>query len=209
MEIKIWGDFACPFCYIGETQLEKIIKDSDKKDVKIQFMAYQLDPEAPVIPVESMTQHFMSDHELSEEDAKKQMERITKMASRVGLDYNLAGVQVCNTFDAHRLMKYAQDSASQETVVKLNFKLFHANFVENLRLSDHGILLSIAEMCGLDRNSVETVLSSEMYADQVRSEVKALDENEDFEFVPFIVFDEDMILQGVISPGAMKKALQV
>ncbi len=209
MEIKIWGDFACPFCYIGETQLEKIIKDSEKKDVTIQFMAYQLDPEAPVIPVESMTQHFMTDHELSEEDAKKQMERITKMASRVGLDYNLASVQVCNTFDAHRLMKYAQDSASQETVIKLNFKLFHANFVENLRLSDHGVLLSIAEMCGLDRNSVETVLSSEMYADQVRSEVKALNENEDFEFVPFMVFDEDTILQGVVSPGAMKKALQV
>lgn len=210
MEIKIWGDFACPFCYLGEAQLEKIIKESGKEDnVKIRFMAYQLDPEAPIIPVESMTEHFMSDHDLTEEEAKSQMERITKMASRAGLNYNLPGVQVCNTFDAHRLMKYAQDSASQVIVEKLNFKLFHANFIENLRLSDHGVLLTIAEMCGLDRNSVETVLGSEMYADQVREEVKALNENEDYEYVPYMVFNDDVILQGVINAGSIKRALQV
>ncbi|MDE6335485.1 MAG: DsbA family oxidoreductase [Muribaculaceae bacterium] len=208
MEIKIWGDFACPFCYIGETQLEKVINESGKKeDMKIRFMAYQLDPDAPVIPVESMTQHFMDGHDQTEEEAKKQMERITKMAARVGLEYNLADAQVCNTFDAHRLMKYAQDSATSEIVEKLNFKLFHANFVENLRLSDRGVLLAIAEMCGLDRNSVEAVLESEMYGDQVKAEAKELDEKADFEFVPYMVFDDATVLQGVISVGAMKKAL--
>lgn len=208
MDIKIWGDFACPFCYIGETQLEKVIEELGKKeDVRIRFMAYQLDPEAPVIPVESMTQHFMTGHDQTEEEAKKQMERITKMAARVGLEYNLADAQVCNTFDAHRLMKYAQDSASSEEVMKLNFKLFHANFVENLRLSDRGVLLAIAEMCGLDRNSVEVVLESEMYGDQVKAEAKELEEKGDFEFVPYMVFGEGTVLQGVISVGAMKKAL--
>lgn len=208
MDIKIWGDFACPFCYIGETQLEKVIEELGKKeDVNIRFMAYQLDPDAPVIPVESMTQHFMAGHDQTEEEAKKQMERITKMAARVGLEYNLPYAQVCNTFDAHRLMKYAQDSASPKEVVKLNFKLFHANFVENLILSDRGVLLAIAEMCGLDRNSVEAVLESEMYGDQVKAEVKELEEKADFEFVPYMVFDDATVLQGVISAGAMKKAL--
>lgn len=207
MEIKIWGDFACPFCYIGETQLEKVIKELGKEDVKIQFMSYEIAPDAPVIPVESMTQHFMDGHDQTEEEAKKQMERVTKMAARVGLDYNLATAQVCNTFDAHRLMKYAQDSASPETVLKLNFKLFHANFIENLRLSDRGVLLTIAEMCGLDRNSVEAVLESEMYGEQVRAEEKELDEKADFEFVPYMVFEDGTVLQGVISVGAMKKAL--
>ena len=188
--------------------MEKVISESGKKeDVKIRFMAYQLDPSAPVIPVESMTQHFMAGHDQTEEEAKNQMERITKMAARVGLEYNLSDAQVCNTFDAHRLMKYAQDSATSEIVEKLNFKLFHANFVENLRLSDHGVLLAIAEMCGLDRNSVEAVLESEMYGDQVKAEAKELEEKADFEFVPYMVFDDATVLQGVISVGAMKKAL--
>ncbi len=208
MEITIWGDFACPYCYIGENQLEEILHQQGKTDdVKINFKAYELDPSAPAIPVETMTEHFMGGHKLSEEEAKAHMERVVKMASRLGLECNLATTPVCNTFDAHRLLKYTQDSADYATVVKLNFALFHANFVENKRLSDHEVLLDIAESCGLDKNSVKTVLESEMYGQQVRAEEKEIDENPKFEFVPYMVFENGEALQGVISAGAMKKAL--
>ncbi|MBD5355544.1 MAG: DsbA family oxidoreductase [Bacteroides sp.] len=208
MEITIWQDFACPFCYIGETQLEEIINKMNLSgDVKMQFRAYQLDPNAPTVPVESMTQHFMSEHGNTEEEAQHLIERITKMAARVGLDYKLATAQVCNTFDAHRLMKYAQDHASQEIFIKLNFEIFHANFIDNLRLSDHNVLLSIAENCALDKNEVGKMLESDMYGEQVRQDEKEINERKDFELIPYIVFDDNMVLQGVISPGAMKKAL--
>lgn len=208
MEITIWGDFACPYCYIGETQLEKILHEMGKEnDVKILFKAYELDPSAPIIPVETMTQHFMGGHKISEEEAKSRMERVVKMAGRLGLDYNLADAQVCNTFDAHRLLKYAQDTHDYSKVVDLNFSLFHANFIENKRLSDHAVLLDIAEKVGLDRNSVKVVLDSDMYGDQVRLEEREIDEKKDFEFVPYMVFNGGEVLQGVISPGAMKKAL--
>ena len=140
MEIKIWADFACPYSYLGEKQLIDIIEKEGLTDkVSIRFLSYQLDPSAPVIPVETMTQHFMDGHKFTLEETEHLMERITKMASRVGLDYKLATTQVCSTFDAHRLMEYARTVASQETVIKLNFALFHANFIENLRLSDHSI----------------------------------------------------------------------
>lgn len=208
MEITVWGDYACPFCYLGETQLEEVInKIGMEKEVKIRFMAYQLNPDAPVMPEQTMLQHFMSEHNHTEEESQHLMERITAMAARVGLNYNLADVQVCNTMDAHRLMKYAQDSASQQTVLKLNFKLFHANFIENLRLSDHNVLLSIAEQCGLDRNSVESVLDSTMYEEQVKKEEESLNNNKEFDLIPFMVFNDSKVLQGIISIGAMKKAL--
>ncbi len=208
MEIKIWGDFACPYCYMGEKQLWDIIEKEGLADkVKIHFLSYELDPNAPVIPTETMTQHFMSGHEYTEEQSVHLMERITKMASRIGLDYKLATVQVCNTFDAHRLMEYAQATASQETVVKFNFALFHANFIENLRLSDHAVLLEIAKNCGLDEAEVKEVLASDKYGEQVRAEEQEVDSRKDFDLIPYMVFNNDTVLQGVISPGAMKKAL--
>lgn len=208
MEITIWQDFACPFCYLGETQLEEVINKLGVADsVTFRFKAYQLDPDAPGIPVESMTQHFMSEHGNTEEEAQHLMERITKMASRVGLEYNLAEVKVCNTFDAHRLMKYAQAKASQATVVKLNFDIFHANFIENLRLSDRDVLLAIAEKCGLDKVEVKSMLESDDYAQQVREEEKEINDRKDFELIPYMLFDDKVVLQGVISPGTMKKAL--
>lgn len=208
LEIKIWADFACPYSYMGEKQLMDIIEKQCMTDkVSLQFLAYQLDPKAPVVPVETMTQHFMDGHKFTAEETEHLMERITRMASRVGLDYRLATTQVCSTYDAHRLLEYAQDSASQATVIKLNFALFHANFIENLRLSDHEVLLSIAQKCGLHSEEVKAVLDSDRYGDQVRAEEKELDERKDFDLIPYMLFNDTTVLQGVISPGAMKKAL--
>ena len=207
MNIKIWGDFACPFCFIGETQLENIIKESGSEDKStIQFMAYELDQEAPEIPVETMLQHFMNAHDMTEEEAKSQMQHITKMASRLGLAINLEGVKVCNTFDAHRLMKYAAATASQATVINLNFALFKANFIDNLRLSDKKVLVEIAESAGLNRREVEKMLDTQAYGEKVRSEEMEA-ESRNLEYVPYMLFDDKTVLQGVISNGAMKKAL--
>ena len=210
MEIKIWADYACPYSYMGEKQLMDIIEAQGLTDrVKIRFLSYQLDADAPVIPVQSMTQHFMEGHEYTAEQTQHLMERITRMAARVGLDYKLATTQVCSTYDAHRLMEYAQDCASQAIAVKLNFALFHANFIENLRLSDHAVLLSIAESCGLDAEAVKAVLESDRYGDDVKAEQAALDARKDFDLIPFMVFDSATVLQGVITPAEMKSALGV
>ncbi len=208
MKIKIWADYACPYSYIGEKQLMDIIKKEGLSDkVEIRFQTYQLDPDAPVIPTESMTQHYMDGHKFTIEQTEHLMQRITAMAARVGLDYKLATTQVCSTFDAHRLMEYAQDVASQETAIKLNFALFHANFIENLRLSDRDVLISIAEKCGLNPSEVKEVLESDRYGAQVKAEEQEVDKRPDFDLIPYMVFDDTTVLQGVISPGAMKKAL--
>lgn len=208
MNIKIWADYACPYSYMGETQLMDIIKEEGLSDkVMIQFLSYQLDPNAPVIPTETMTQHIMAGHEYTEEQTEHLMEKITTMAANVGLDYKLATTQVCSTFDAHRLMEYAQATASQELVIKLNFALFHANFIENLRLSDHNVLLSIAEKCGLDKSGVKAVLESDEYGNQVKAEEQEVDQRKDFDLIPYMVFDNTKVLQGVISQEAMKEAL--
>ncbi len=208
MKIKIWADFACPYSYMGEKQLFDIIEKQGLSDnIQVQFLSYQLDPNAPAVPTETMLQHFMHGHEYTEEQSLHLMERITTMAARVGLNYKLASTQVCSTFDAHRLMEYAQATSSQDTAVKLNFALFHANFIENLRLSDHAVLLSIAEKCGLNSEEVKAVLNSDQYGAQVKEEEQEIDARPDFDLIPYMLFEDGTVLQGVISPGSMKKAL--
>lgn len=207
MKIKIWGDFACPFCYMGETTLEKVIGDLGLGEkVEMEFHAYELDPKSPVNPVQTMTEHFMSEHKQTEEEAVKQIEHITKMASRVGLDYNLMDAKVCSTFDAHRLMKFAKDNTTQENVVRLNFALFHANFIENKLLSDRNVLKGIGESIGLDGSDIEAMFSSDKYTDEIRQDEAELEEKK-FDYIPYMLFDDGQVLQGVISPGALKKTL--
>lgn len=210
MKITIWGDFACPFCYMEEYMLENILKEKSQlgeDNIEVIFHAYELSPEAPVIPVESMEQHFVSEHGITSEEALERMGKITKMAARAGLEYNLAGVQVCSTFDAHRLMKLAYDVADSATAVKLNFALYHANFIENRRLSDHAVLREIGLSAGLDAKDIEAVLASDKYGDLVRADEKEADEF-GLEYIPYMKFDNGVVLQGVISKGAMLKALE-
>ncbi len=170
-------------------------------------MSYLLDPKAPEIPTQTMTEHYMAEHKQTEEEAKAQMAHIAKMASRIGLDYDMEGVKVCSTMDAHRLMKFAQDNAGQDIVLDLNFRLFHANFIDNLRLSDRDVLVQIAEAAGLDAQAVRAMLQTTQYADQVKAEAEALAERKDFDYVPFMLFDDGTVLQGVVSPAALKRAL--
>ena len=208
MNIKIWADYACPYSYMGEKQLMDIIEQLGLSDkVKIQFLSYQLDPKAPVIPTETMTQHFMDGHAYTAEQTQHLMEKITNMAARVGLDYHLATTQVCSTFDAHRLMEYVQATSSQATAIKFNFALFYANFTENLRLSDHNVLISIANKCGLDSTAVKAVLERDEYAAQVKAEEQEVDQRKDFNLIPYMLFENTTVLQGVITPGELKKAL--
>lgn len=209
MKITIWGDFACPFCYMEEYTLENILKErsaSSEEPVEIELRAYELSPDAPVIPTETMEQHFSSSHEISLEEARGQMAKIKKMAARAGLDYNMEDVQVCSTFDAHRLIKMAYETSNAATALKLNFALYHANFIENKRLSDHQVLKEIALSVGLDSSNIDSTLSSDKYAEAVRADEKEADEF-DLEFVPYMRFSDGNVLQGVISAGAFRKAL--
>ena len=57
MVIKIWSDYACPFCYIGEKRLEKALADV-KADIKIEFIRFELDPTADKNVVSSTTERF-------------------------------------------------------------------------------------------------------------------------------------------------------
>lgn len=199
MKITIWSDFQCPFCYIGEKILENVLCSMELTEpVEIEYRAYELDPEAPAIPRETMTQHFMGGHEMSEARAETRMAKITRMAADVGLTYNLPGVQVCNTLDAHRLMKYAAGKLTPGWLKRLNFSLFKANFEENLRLLDHDVLATLAEQAGLERKAVLEMLGGDSFAKEVRKDEAEIDARPDFEFVPYMYLENGAVLQGVM-----------
>lgn len=207
MKITIWSDFACPFCYMEEYMLENLIKEGKYGAIEVEIKSYELSPEAPAISAESMEEHFSSSHGITIDDARAQMARISKMAARAGLEYNLAGVKVCNTFDAHRLMKLAYETTDPATALKLNFALFHANFIECRPLADHEVLKEIAASVGLDPKAVEDTLSSDRYADAVRADEKEAD-SLNLEYIPYMRFSDGRVLQGVLTLGVIRKALE-
>ncbi len=208
MTLTVWSDFACPYCYIGETRLQKAIEEMGlKDDVQIDFRAFELDPTAPKEVVSTTPERFAMKYRLSLEGAKEQIEDISRLGRELGIDFRYATTQYSNTRDAHRLMKLAEAKYDRETVGKLNEALFAAYFTENLVLADHKVLLDKAVSVGMSEEEVKVVLESDKYDDEVR-----FDEREaamrGVRGVPYIVFAGEFSVPGAMTIDGFKSALE-
>lgn len=208
INLTIWSDFACPYCYIGETRLQRAIDELGlTDDVTVDFRAFELDPSAPKEVKTTTPERFAMKYRLSLDGARQQIEHISQLGRELGIDFRYATTQYSNTRDAHRLMKLAEAKYDRATVGRLNEALFKAYFTENLVLSDHGVLTEKAVASGLKEEDVKEVLESKMYDDEVR-----FDEREaamrGVRGVPFIVFNGEFAVPGAMSIDAFKQALQ-
>ncbi len=207
MTLTIWSDFACPYCYIGETRLQKAIEEMGLKDhVQIDYRAFELDPTASKEVVSTTPERFAVKYRLSLDAARDQVEQISALGREVGIDFRYATTQYSNTRDAHRLMKLAEAKYDRETVERLNQALFAAYFTENLVLSNHQVLMDKALSVGMKEEDVKEVLDSDKYDDEVR-----FDEREaairGVHGVPYILFDGEFAVPGAMSIDGFKSAL--
>lgn len=208
MTLTIWSDFACPYCYIGETRLQRAIEELGLKDeVNVDFRAFELDPTAPKEVTTTTPERFAMKYRLSLEDAKKQIQQISDLGKELGIDFRYATTQYSNTRDAHRLMKLAEAKYDRATVGRLNEALFAAYFTENLIVADHKVLLDKAVSVGMNEKEVKEVLESDKYDDEVR-----FDEREaamrGVHGVPFIVFNGEFAVPGAMTIDGFKSALE-
>ena len=89
------------------------------------------------------------------------------------MDFAFDKIQLGNTFDAHRLTQAGRGTDSEEKLVK---GLFSAYFTEGRLLSDHGVLLDVAQAAGMDPDEAAAVLAGEDHAPDVRADETAAQE---------------------------------
>ena len=142
MKITYWSDFACPYCYIGNTRLKKTIKDLGlENEVEFDTRAFELDQNAPKDVESTTVERFAVKYGLSLNDAEKEVSNISRLGIEEGIDFKYSSTLYTNTRDAHRLMKFAQSKGDAKLVEKLGNSLFDAYFTKNLKLADKEIAL--------------------------------------------------------------------
>ena len=202
MTIKIWSDYACPFCYIGEKRLEKALSQIDG-EFKIEFKSFELDPTASEKVTSSTVERFAKKYGMSIDDAAQRIEQISMMGRREGIDFKYISTRYTNTFDSLRLTKFAQEKGHDEIIEKL----FDAYFTKNLELADHEVLKKIAAECGLDENEVAEVLNSDKYAEEVRRDEYEAAVN-GIHGVPYFVIADKYALSGAQPADVIKQAIE-
>lgn len=168
MKIEVWSDYQCPFCYIGKARLNKALEQFPNRDeVEVSFRSFELDPNAAKDIPMNMYEMLMNKYGLTLEQVKQNSANLWQQAKNEGLDFQFDTMVLTNSFDAHRLLKFA---AKQGKEAEMNEALFRAYFTDSLHIGDHDTLLDIAERVGLDRTETQTFLNSEQLGKEVRQD---------------------------------------
>lgn len=168
MKIEVWSDYQCPFCYIGKARLNKALEQFPNRDeVEVSFRSFELDPNAAKDIPMNMYEMLMNKYGLTLEQVKQNSANLWQQAKNEGLDFQFDTMVLTNSFDAHRLLKFA---ARQGKEAEMNEALFRAYFTDSLHIGDHDTLLDIAERVGLDRTETQTFLNSEQLGKEVRQD---------------------------------------
>ena len=201
MQVEVWSDVVCPWCYIGKRRLERALESFDHADeVEVVWRSYELDPAAPVRREGDPAVRLARKYGLSVDRARAAQERITALAALEGLDYHLDQAAGGNTLDAHRLIHLAQEQGMGDVMKE---RLLRTHLVEARPIGDHDTLVQVAVEVGLARDEVEQLLDGDDLVDAVRAdEQRAVDL--DVTGVPFFLVDGRL---GI--PGAQDRELLV
>jgi predicted DsbA family dithiol-disulfide isomerase len=203
MQIELWSDFACPFCYIGKRRLEEAIKQIDHP-IEVTYRCYELDPTMKRDVDYDVYEMLSRKYGMSLAAAKANTENVVKMAKEVGLEYNMDSVILTNTFDAHRLTMFAK---SKGLMKEMTERILRAYFTDSKHIGDHETLTELAVEVGLDREVVQNVLASDAFADEVRADEQTAKQY-GVTGVPFYLINKKYALTGAQPTEAFVTALQ-
>ena len=205
LKIDFVSDVACPWCAVGLNGLEEALaRARDVVDADITFQPFELNPGMPP-EGEDGAEHIERKYGISAEQAAANRDVIRDRAAAVGFDMGgLGGRRVYNTFDAHRLLHWAEIEGQQTA---LKHALLEANFTRGLNVSDPEVLVAIAEKAGLDGAAARDVLASGRYAQEVR-DAERLWQSRGINSVPAIVIDGRYLISGGQPPEAFEQALR-
>ncbi|HEX9957053.1 MAG TPA: DsbA family oxidoreductase [Fibrella sp.] len=204
MDVEIWSDVMCPFCYIGKRKFEHALNQFTHKDqINIVWKSFQLNPDMKTEPGKNINQYLAEIKGWSLDEAKSMNDRVTAMAREVGLSYDFDKAVVANSWDAHRLIQLAKQHGLGDAAEE---RLFLAYFTEGRDTSDHATLLELGTDIGLDPAAVKQLLESNQYAEAVAQDIYEA-QQVGARGVPFFVLNRRYAVSGAQQPETFLGAL--
>lgn len=205
LHIDIVSDIACPWCAIGYARLEKALaKLKDELDVAVEWHAFELNPDPsgdgePILPA------LARKYGRSEDEMRANQAQMMEIAADLGLNFEkLQERYTRNTFDGHRLVKWASGHGKQ---TEMKLALFEAYFGRAENVSDPEVLVNCATAVGLDAEQARAVLDSDRYADAVRED-EARYQQAGVSAVPAYIVNQKYLISGAQEPDTLISAFR-
>jgi predicted DsbA family dithiol-disulfide isomerase len=211
--VDIWSDVMCPWCAVGYTQFAKSVKQlGDELDVEVRWMPFELNPD---LPPEGKLQdkHLAEVYGRSPAEIAAMRAQMQATAARAGFPMDYVGegeappAMMWNTFEAHKLLRWALADSGPEAQTRLKIALLKAHIQQRRNIADREVLLEIAAAEGFDRAKAAEALADEALAIAVRAEEQR-GRQAGINSVPSFVVDGKYLIQGAREPDDYAKVLR-
>jgi predicted DsbA family dithiol-disulfide isomerase len=205
MDVEIWSDIACPWCYIGKRRFEAALAEFEHRDeVRVTWRSFELDPDAPLEREGDRAERLARKYGMTVERAREAERNLTDVAAGDGLGFRFDIARSGSTFDAHRIVHLAAEHGLQDAMKE---RLLRAYFTEGELVGDPETLVRTAVEVGLAEDEVRETLSGERYAQEVRDDERTASEL-GISAVPTFVVDRRLGASGAQPPEALLDLLR-
>ncbi len=183
LKVKIFSDYACPFCYLGACLMNKLREDGIEYEV--EWIPFELDPNAPLEGSDLYKIY-------SEDYVNSSLNMLSNMGKEYGIEFNNKNGKY-NTLRAHLGGYYAKEKGKYEEYLMAMFKAY---FADGINLGHKDEVNKIAENIGLDIDEMNKAIDSGKYTEAYETAKKQAQEYK-IQSVPAFIIDDRRKISGI------------
>jgi len=206
LQVEVWSDIACPWCYIGKRRLEAALAEFEHAgEVDVVWRAFELDPSLPKVAPDAtpFLERLAKKLRSTPAQAQVMIERVVSTAAKDGLELRFDQLQQSNTFDGHRVIHLAGAHGLRDAMKE---RMLRGYLSEGEAIGDPAVLERLAVEVGLDRVEVRSMLASDRFTAEVRAEEREAREL-GISGVPFFVINRKIGVSGAQPAEVLRGAL--
>lgn len=201
VEIDMYTDFVCPWCYIGAERMSALLERYQFTErVRVNHRVYLLAPHTPeegVNIADNLRQKYGR-------EPSEMFARVESVAHEAGLPLDYSKLERSYpTLRAHALVLHAADKGTQDTLKR---DIFRANFVEARNINEVEVLVELGEQHGFTAQEVRDIVTSDQELDAVRSKARA--SVQAAQGVPYFIMNEGKGLSGAQPEETLLEAIE-
>ena len=202
MDIDVFFDPICPWCYIGKRRLERALGQRPAISANLNWRPFMLNPDMPPSGMERWA--YMLHKFGTEARVRRLQGALASTGQSEEIDFNFDDIHhTPATQNAHRLVKYASEHGVCAAVVE---GLFHAFFIEGRDIGQFEELSAIGRAAGLESGQLDAYLDSSTDVSWV-IEQNSLAHRLGVNGVPCFMMNGELALQGAHNPGILARLL--
>ena len=169
LDVQIWSDIACPWCYVGKRRFESALARFEHASaVDVTWRSFELDPSAPRSrPPQDYAERLAAKYGQTPAQARARIQQLVSVARADGVVLDFERIRPGNTFDAHRLLHLAREHGLQDAAKE---RFLRGYLSEGQSIGEQATLQTLATEVGLDADEVTATLAGDRFAREVRAD---------------------------------------